>query len=455
MSNELQALRADATVTQTVTMTARLQQAIELLPMPAQELHHFLQTHMEENPFLEIPQEDTYTDTPSDDSIWDMPTTSGARASYDADPLEKITTTVTLKEHLLQQIDCQFTTLKDRTLAHYITDHLDDDGYLRVPTAQLAKDAKRSTNDVQALIHSLQHMADPTGVYAQTITECLALQLKERGLYNKDWASFLEHIECLSSSNLHLMSKKTGMDTSRITDMLSTVRTLNPKPGLAFISSAGEGIMIDAIIEKQGRDDWRISLNPHLYPALSVNMEYANRCRHSVGKSEKNFITERIQHAQWIHQALTQRAKTLRSVLEELICVQEAFLFHGTTMLKPLTLMDIATKLGVHESTVSRITSHKFIMTPHGVFSLKYFFCSKRSKDGDKSGPAATAIKARIASIIQHEDLKKPLSDEKIAQMLSEEGINIARRTATKYREALAIPTASMRKRKNQLKAQT
>jgi RNA polymerase sigma-54 factor len=301
--------------------------------------------------------------------------------------------------------------------------------------------------DVQAVLGVLQGF-DPVGVGARDLAECLSLQLKAKDRLDPAMAALLTRLDLVARRDMPQLTALCGVDAEDISDMIAEIRQLNPKPGLAFGSEPVTPVVPDVFVREGPDGGWLVELNSDTLPRLLVNNQYYGTVsRTARDKDCKNYLTDCLNSANWLVKSLDQRAKTIMKVASEIVRHQDAFLTHGVRHMRPLNLRIIADAISMHESTVSRVTSNKYIATPRGLFELKYFFtASIQSTDGAESH-SAEAVRDRIREMIQNEEPRQILSDDRIVSLLTADGVNIARRTVAKYREALRIPSSVERRR--------
>ncbi len=472
---------------QNLTMTPQLQQAIRLLQLSTLELKQEIQEALESNLMLEIEEDrqealSQETDPKPDQASSDVPPEPpGAEGSQDNIPEElpvdanwedqydiPVTRTQqsssgestdflsreshaeTLQDYLLWQLNLTPFSDQDRGIAMAIIDGIAPDGYLKVPLEDILaemQDEELDLEEVLTVLHRIQHF-DPPGIAARDPRECLLLQLEQlpdQPLKAQAEKLLRDHFELLTGNNEARIRKQLKINSEEVRQVFRLIRSLNPHPGSAISPPDTRYVEPDVFVQKKnGR--WLVSLNPDTMPRLRVNPEYAALVKRADNSSDNVTLKDHLQEARWFLKSLQGRNQTLLKVATRIVEVQQGFFEHGEEAMKPLILKDIAEAVDMHESTISRITTGKYMHTPRGVLEFKYFFSSHVSTDnGDQA--SATAIRAHIRKLILAEDPKKPLSDNKIATMLSNEGIKVARRTVAKYREAMAIPPSNERKR--------
>lgn len=485
-------MRTGTAMVQGLVMTPQLQQAIKLLQMSNIELSNYLETEIEKNPLLERSDDDAggqeaqdetreyenpvaadkamaeeNNDSPreasdegrdsSDEGSWNLSATSrtaGGDGRYD-DAAERESTLgegITLREHLMRQMQLDMHDNGSRIIALILMDHLDEAGYLKADLAELAAKLGCGIEKIESVLAQLQKL-EPVGIFARSLKECLALQLKEKRRLDPAMQTLLDHLDLLAAREKDKLMKLCGVDAEDFADMVAEIRALNPKPALAFDHDAAPTIIPD-ILMRAGKDGaWLIELNQETLPRVLVNETYLAQVQgRAARKQEKDYLSERLQSANWLVKALHQRATTILKVATEIVRQQDMFFQHGVEFLKPMTLRDVATIIGMHESTVSRVTSNKYIATPRGMFELKYFFSVSISGCAGLSAHSAESVRHRIRQLIEEEGTSNILSDEALVKILKREGVDIARRTVAKYREAMHIATSAQRRREKKIK---
>ncbi len=503
--------RLDLRQTQSLVMTPQLQQAIKLLQLSNLELTEFVEREIEQNPLLDVedpssgangetewgltdfaapasaeaapseaaPVRDTEdlvssgdlaagNDAPLDadyENVWSHASAfengadgsdlanwqgRGGNAGFtDGEPdLEQTLASATnLRDHLTAQLNIDVTDPADRLIGSAMIDVLDETGYFRADMAELAQSLGCSTADVERVLARMQGF-DPSGIFARSLAECLAIQLRERDRLDPAMQALLDHLDLLAARNLAGLMRVCGVEADDLHDMVAEIKTLNPKPALAFETTTAEIVAPDILMRAHPNGGWQIDLNPDTLPRVLINHRYAARIGSGAcSKTEREYLTDRLNSANWLVKSLHQRATTILKVATEIIRQQDGFFRHGVRFLKPLILRDIAEAIGMHESTVSRVTTNKFMATPRGLFELKYFFTSAITGADGRAAHSAEAVRFRIKSLIDDETATEVLSDDRIVEILRDEGIDIARRTVAKYREAMRIPSSVHRRR--------
>lgn len=489
---------------QSLTMTPQLQQAIRLLQLSTLELQTEIQEVLESNPMLEVEEDsassdplentsqstedknrneqeaDTQTDTSSQDldmdlnnnhdmpedlpvdsqwdDIYEPPMPSSSASSGDDDKAREFLENQSsnddaLIEHLMQQLLVTPMSDTDRAIALAIIDGIDEDGYLKESVddilSGLQNEFEVELDEVEAVLHLIQRF-DPLGVGARDLRECLLLQMEQftsddfPGL-KKARQIVKDHIDLLGSHDYAKLKRYNRINDEELGEIIRFIQRLNPKPGGRISQSAPQYVIPDVFVSKQeGR--WNVRLNSESAPKLRINPTYASYIQRGKQSDDNTFLKNNMQEARWFIKSLQSRNETLMRVATSIVEHQRTFLDYGEEGMKPLVLREIAEELELHESTISRVTTQKYMHTPRGVFEFKYFFSSHvGTADGGEC--SATAIRAMIKKLIESEEPRKPMSDNKIASLLVEQGINVARRTVAKYREAMMIPPSNERKR--------
>ncbi len=466
---------------QQLTMTPQLQQAIRLLQLSSIELKQEIQEALESNIMLEVAEDNAAPEvndeakaassedqsiTASSDKIpeelpldtswedvYDNVYSTLGPADSDSEYAQQNAKPEGLHEHLQQQLELARFSDRDRTIAAAIIDTINEEGYLSIPLIELCHDLGSQLealelDEVEAVLHQVQNF-DPPGVAAQNLGECLAIQLRqlppETPWRREAFLLVTDHLKALGDQNIAAIKKALQVSDSELEQIIALVRSLNPYPGSEFSANQTEYVVPDVFVfKKNGR--WEVSLNPEVAPKLRINPYYSNMIKRADNSEDNQSMKNHLQEARWFLRSLQSRTDTLLRVAHCIVERQQEFLEHGEIAMKPMVLRDIAETLNMHESTVSRVTSNKYMHTPNGIYEFKYFFSSHVSTQSGGEC-SATAIKAFIKELVDHENPAKPLSDQKISKLLQEKGINVARRTVAKYREALGIPSSSQRKR--------
>ena len=357
-----------------------------------------------------------------------------------------------LHDYLARQMAVLFEGAAERLVATHIIDAVDEAGY--VPAEVVPDVADRLGADEEAVARILEGLQtlEPSGVFARSLAECLALQLRDLDRYDPAMKELVENLDLLAKREMTALKRLCGVDQDDMADMIREIRALNPKPGLAYGGTEVQPVVPDIFIQKSPAGTWVVELNSDTLPKVLVNSQYISEVSElDSDKDAKAFISECMSNANWLVKALDQRARTILKVSTALVKKQQQFFEHGVRYLKPLTLKDIAEEIDMHESTVSRVTNNKFLACPRGMFELKYFFTSAISAADGGDAHSAESVKYRLKELIDAEDPKKILSDDKLVVMMKAEGIDIARRTVAKYREAMKIPSSVQRRRQKNM----
>lgn len=464
---------------QSMVASPQLIESIRLLQLAHTELHQFVEREIEKNPLLESASNDggpfgDVSSSGADQPIGprvnavDGPTGAGSperlgqwkslRSTTNNPPgngpsLDEFATLAeTLHDHVARQIALTAFTPQERLIAGQLAADLEDTGYLRANLLELAESLNVREADVERVLGTLQHF-DPPGIFARTLRECLEIQLRQRDRFDPAMAALVANLEMLARRDFQALKQHCGVDEDDLLDMLHEIRALDPKPGNRFQSGASVSIIPDVWVTPSPGGGWQIELDPATLPKLLINQTYYAEVSLRTVQNSKDqaFLNECLQNANWLIRSLDQRAKTILKVAAEIVRQQDAFFEHGVAHLRPLNLRTVADAIGVHESTVSRVTSNKYMLTPRGVFELKYFFTVAIASCQGGDAHSAEAVRHRIKAIIAAESPGDVLSDDDIAVRLKETGIDVARRTVTKYREAMNIPSSVQRRREMRL----
>ncbi|MGH6904777.1 MAG: RNA polymerase factor sigma-54 [Geminicoccaceae bacterium] len=490
-------LRLDLRQSQALVMTPQLQQAIKLLQLPNLELAAYVATELEQNPFLESAEAAADEFGPGDEDAPDADTRSaeltgslemdfgeapggGAESAEDgwADPqrddlprgLEvgslaqtgrgggldffepradfeaRLSQPKSLRDHLIEQLQLDLPPGPERLIGLHLIDLVDEAGYLRDALSEVAERLGCPVTTVEAVLECLQQF-DPPGVFARSLKECLALQLREANRLDPAMAALLDHLELMVAADLGALARACKVLEEDLPEMIAEIKALYPKPGLAYASEPVAAIVPDIFVQLAS-GAWRVELNSATLPRVLVNHSYyLELSGQATDKPAKAYLSERLQTANWLVKALDQRARTLLKVAEAVVAHQLPFLNHGVHRLRPLLLRDIAEATELHESTVSRATADKYVATPRGNFPFRYFFSNALPGVGGGASHAAEAIRQQIKAMIDREEPMNVLSDDQIVAALRRLGVAIARRTVAKYRDSLAIPSSVQRRR--------
>jgi RNA polymerase sigma-54 factor len=475
---------------QTLAMTPQLQQAIKLLQFSHLELANFIQQELEKNPLL---QETSGDDAPAKEADAPVATqsadtadtlaaaapalaeaddrwtrefadrggdaTAGKAAQRDdvPDALDFVANRPrSLAVHVLEQIDLLCTEALDKRIALKLAEGLDETGYCRLEAPLVAQAMGVPVDAVERVWARLRQI-EPAGLFARTVAECLGAQLAERNRLDPAMKALLDNLDLVAAGELAQLRRRCGVDDEDLRDMLAELRTLDPRPGQAFDFEPIQPVQPDLYLTpakdpESGEEGWHIELNTDALPKVLVDRNYhATLMKGARAKPDRDFVAERFQSANWLVKTLEQRATTILKVAREIVRQQDGFFRKGVSALKPLVLRDIALATGLHESTVSRVTSNKYISTPRGMFELKYFFTSALPARTPGAVVSSESVRSRIRHLVEGESAAQPLSDDRIVDLLKGEGVDIARRTVAKYREAMRIPSSAERRRLGRL----
>jgi RNA polymerase sigma-54 factor len=378
---------------------------------------------------------------------------AGGRDTSDYNLEAFVSVETTLVDHLAEQLALAVASPARRMIGQYLIDLVDEAGYLGGDLALVAERLGTSQAEVEAVLAILQGF-DPPGVCARNLNECLALQLKERDRFDPAMQALVAHLDLLARRDLAALRKLCGVGEEDLSDMIAEIRQLNPKPGLAFGSTLVQPIVPDVFVRPAPDGGFIVELNSDTLPKVLVNQVYhAEIAKTAKSEKDKTYLADCLQSATWLIRALDQRAKTILKVSTEIVRQQDAFFSHGVQHLRPLNLKTIADAIGMHESTVSRVTANKYMATNRGIFELKYFFTSAIAAAGDGDAHSSESVRHRIKEMIEAEPASDVLSDDKIVERLKQDGVDIARRTVAKYREALRIPSSVQRRRQKRIAA--
>ncbi len=499
-------LRLEQRLGQSLVMTPQLQQAIKLLQFSNLELQSYVEQELEKNPLLEAAREEApdaqavAADTPfetdeagdggeaepvsdsaelansdvmanenaapldtdygnvfdAEPSMAPPPSTgdavaygSGGRADFElSDAMDDaLTRPKGLRELIEEQVAIVTSDPMDRLICSHLIDQLDDSGYFIGDCALIAEQLGCDVEPVERVLEILRK-CEPAGLFARSLSDCLALQLADRGRLCEEMEILLDNLDLVANRDVSGLAKLCELTDDNIIELVHELRSLDPKPGLSFENDIVQTVVPDVYVQPDAEGDWSVTLNNDTLPKVLVdNSYYAVISRAARTREEKAYIQESLQSANWLVRALDQRAQTILKVASEIIRQQDAFLTKGVHYLRPLTLRDIADEVEMHESTISRVTSNKFMATPRGVFELKYFFSSSIPGKNGSAAHSAESVRHRIKQLIDNEEPTKILSDDRLVAVLAESGIDIARRTVAKYRESLHIPSSVQRRK--------
>lgn len=466
-------------LSQQLAMTPQLQQAIRLLQLSTLELQQELQQALESNPLLEqidtheeidtretqdsetldtadaLEQKEMPEELPLDaswDTIYTAGTPSGTSGDYIDDelPVYQGETTQTLQDYLMWQVELTPFSDTDRAIATSIVDAVDDTGYLTVPLEDILEsmgDEKIDIDEVEAVLKRIQRF-DPVGVAAKDLRDCLLIQLSQ---FDKTtpWLEearliISDHLDLLANHDFRTLMRVTRLKEDVLKEAVNLIQSLDPRPGQSIQTGEPEYVIPDVLVRKHN-GHWTVELNSDSIPRLQINQHYASMCNNARNDGDSQFIRSNLQDAKWLIKSLESRNDTLLRVSRCIVEQQQAFFEQGEEYMKPMVLADIAQAVEMHESTISRVTTQKYLHSPRGIFELKYFFSSHVNTEGGGEA-SSTAIRALVKKLIAAENPAKPLSDSKLTSLLSEQGIMVARRTVAKYRESLSIPPSNQRK---------
>ncbi|EFE7114479.1 TPA: RNA polymerase factor sigma-54 [Escherichia coli] len=466
-------------LSQQLAMTPQLQQAIRLLQLSTLELQQELQQALESNPLLEqidtheeidtretqdsetldtadaLEQKEMPKELPLDaswDTIYTAGTPSGTSGDYIDDelPVYQGETTQTLQDYLMWQVELTPFSDTDRAIATSIVDAVDETGYLTVPLEDILEsigDEEIDIDEVEAVLKRIQRF-DPVGVAAKDLRDCLLIQLSQ---FDKTtpWLEearliISDHLDLLANHDFRTLMRVTRLKEDVLKEAVNLIQSLDPRPGQSIQTGEPEYVIPDVLVRKHN-GHWTVELNSDSIPRLQINQHYASMCNNARNDGDSQFIRSNLQDAKWLIKSLESRNDTLLRVSRCIVEQQQAFFEQGEEYMKPMVLADIAQAVEMHESTISRVTTQKYLHSPRGIFELKYFFSSHVNTEGGGEA-SSTAIRALVKKLIAAENPAKPLSDSKLTSLLSEQGIMVARRTVAKYRESLSIPPSNQRK---------
>ena len=478
--------RLDLRQSQSLVMTPQLQQAIKLLQLNNLELSAYVDQELEENPLLERdegenspddpgePTDDSFEDAADDgaedmdfaaaedvpldvdvdnvwnnDSIQDFPMADGG-GGFDGPGLaidQTLADAVSLRDHLMQQLAMDIGDLQERMIGVHLIDMMDEAGYIDGDLDRVAQGLGCGVDMVEKTLARVQEF-DPPGIFARTLAECLRLQLRDRDRLDPAMEIFVDNLDMVAKRELTALAVLCGVDSDDLADMVDEIKALDPKPALAFDHTPAQPVVPDVIMRSRPDGGWKIELNSATLPRVLVNNTYHAEIKGVVrSKEDKQFINDCFHSANWLVKSLHQRATTILKVAIEIARQQDGFFVNGVRSLRPLVLRDIADAIDMHESTVSRVTSNKYVSTPRGIFELKYFFTPAISSSSGGAAHSAESVRHRIREIIEAEQAGEIFSDDKIVELLKGDGVDIARRTVAKYREAMHIPSSVQRRR--------
>lgn len=472
------AARLELRQTQSLALTPQLLQAIRLLQMSALELEAFVQRELEQNPLIEraepVPEASTEAaQGEGDPHDWRLPGEREGRAreaaagpsaaeptrqpargpadggrAADGPEFQNIPSAApSLSSHLEAQIEAKFREPEDVAIARLLLASLDECGYLTAEPDAIADEAGVPARRVAAVLAACQRL-EPSGLFARSLSECLALQLADCGRLDPAMQLMLDNLDLLARRDLAALRQVCGVEADDLAEMVAELTALDPKPGLAFAGEPAAAIVPDVLVRPSPRGGWSVELNEAVLPRILVDRRYYSELAGARQPQAKHFLDHCLSQATWLERSLDQRATTILKVATEIVRHQDGFLMHGPAHLRPLGLKDVAAATGLHESTVSRTTANKFIATQRGTLPMRAFFSSALASIEGGEDHSAAAVKHRVKQLIEAEPADAPLSDESIAACLRQEGIAIARRTVAKYRELSGIKSSAARRRR-------
>lgn len=467
---------------QSLVMTQQLQQSIKLLQLSATELEAFVLEEMEKNPLLQEgenkPEEaaETKSEDATEDNLkeidferdqqhdspvaseefsdraertqTDYSTPTSSYSGEGENLIEKMAhEKPSLQDHLIEHLNCSTDDMAKRLIGMHLIDLVQASGYLSENYTEVAESLKCDVEQVEEVVAFLQTV-EPAGLCARSVSECLALQLEDIGELTESMQALVENLDLLGKAEFSKLQKACGVPRDELQEMVAELKELNPKPGYAFDFEETAAVQPDIFVRRRG-EDWEIELNPNTLPKVLVNNDYYTRLTTGTrDKEEKAYLGEQLTHANWLVKSLDQRAHTMLKATREIVKQQSRFLLHGVRYLKPLTLKEVADAIEMHESTISRITSNKYVSYGGALYELKYFFTSSLSNSFGGDDISSKAVQHAIQQLVDTEtDAKSVHSDEALAKALDNQGMKVARRTVAKYRDILKIPSSAQRKR--------
>lgn len=452
--------------TQKLIMTPELRQAIQILQFNNVELTDYINKQLEVNPFLEAVEksdassnDEQVTESKDNDELdwrelaeryddfsyktYERNTDDENKQSFESYTSKKLS----LKDHLMVQLGLSVKTNKEKRIGEFIIESLDNKGYLGCSVQDISLLLNEDVIEVERVLRLIQTF-DPVGIASRNIGECLMIQLKDKGIQDKNAYIIAEkYLEEIATNKIQKIAKELHISVNRVQNICDIIKLLEPKPSRGFIIDSDNirYIVPDVTIEKIN-DEYIIIVNDSYLPTLTISNYYKNVANTLNDKEANKFLTDKLNSSMWLIRSIEQRRMTLYKVVESILKFQRSFFDEGKSALKPLVLKDVAEDIGVHESTVSRATNGKYVQTPRGLYELKYFFASSLG-EADGESVSSTSVKSKIKQLIDEENTQKPLSDQKLTEILNEDGISISRRTVAKYRDEMRIPSSSMRRR--------
>ena len=463
---------------QSLVMTPQLQQAIKLLQLNNLELTELVNKELEENPFLEnesseekvekfeeetndlsesFESGESIADEPKIDDYdnrWDTDLSyqsySKTTGSDSIDPGSVVEQTlsekISLKGILKNQAELEFKSQTEKKISELLIDYIEPSGWITISIDELADFSGFDKTLIEKVLLKMQNF-EPNGVFARNLKECLIIQLKNEDKLNNSKKKLIENLELLGEGNLKELQKITNLREEELKENIKSIRLLNPKPGTKY-SDENSIIFNPDVIVTKNNENWEVELNNSTLPKVTVNEEYVNEIGGlNCSESDKKYITENLNSAKWLIKAIQQRNMTTLKISAEIVNQQKLFFEKGKKYLKPMILKDVAKKINMHESTVSRVTSEKLMLTPRGIFEMKIFFSASINSTNEGESHSAASVRESLKRLISNEPLNSPLSDEVLVTKLQDQGINLARRTVAKYRELMNIPSSSIRRR--------
>ncbi len=493
--------RQEIKQTQSLVMTPQLQQAIKLLQLTNLEINDFVEQEIEKNPLLELvdpskpergdgkieeknselisektdsavltnedslpeknnePLDINYNEylegntSNNNDQLgsWNIQNNKSGTFEYNDSLEQVIESKISLSDHLLEQLNADFTDPVEKIIGYHIIHMLDNNGYLKTDLSSISELIGCDQEKITNVLWKLKRF-DPVGVFAKDLSECLTLQLKDKNRFDPIIAELVNNLDLLAKHDQKTLLKKCNVSVEELLEMIEEIKSLNPKPGEQFNNDIAQTIVPDVFIKKNSKNEWSVELNTDTLPKVLVNRKYYSLVNTKNSSDlDKNYINDQLNSANWLVKSLEQRAQTILKVATEIVRQQNEFFARGIKYLRPLTLKDIAEKIEMHESTVSRVTANKFIESPRGVFQMKYFFTTSITSSHGNNNLSSETVKAQIKDLINKEETDDILSDDKIVEILVGQNIDIARRTVAKYRETMNIPSSVIRRRKKNL----
>ena len=463
---------------QSLVMTPQLQQAIKLLQLNNLELTELVNKELEENPFLENESSEEKVEKfeeetndlsesfESGESIADEPKiddydnrwdTDLSYQSYskttDSDSIDPgsvveqtLSEKISLKGILKNQAELEFKSQTEKKISELLIDYIEPSGWITISIDELADFSGFDKTLIEKILLKMQNF-EPNGVFARNLKECLIIQLRNEDKLNNSKKKLIENLELLGEGNLKELQKITNLREEELKENIKSIRLLNPKPGTKY-SDENSIIFNPDVIVTKNNENWEVELNNSTLPKVTVNQEYVNEIEGlNCSESDKKYITENLNSAKWLIKAIQQRNMTTLKISAEIVNQQKLFFEKGKKYLKPMILKDVAKKINMHESTVSRVTSEKLMLTPRGIFEMKIFFSASIGGTNDGDSFSAASVRESLKKLISNEPMNNPFSDEILVNKLHSQGISLARRTVAKYRELLNIPSSSIRRR--------